>query len=399
MRKKIVSMFFAVTLLCGCGSGLSRDTASAMATVKERGIPAKRAGLKTAMIPLKQALSSDVLLESGNEKESEARVSASVSSAKKKNTQERPENEDFDWLNKVTNIQEVPSGAKVLSSPSEISGDWKVMMIGADNEYYWFTSILNMDFDFAGNSTVSVTADWYRSCEISKKTGESKTYDESKDADTVYKGSMIDGSVYVSDQTSDRFSRYLFVSGERIYDFLFLNWYEKGGKQYGLGTFNSENEYLGTVALVRNKGAVPVPEEESTASEWAQFEGYWVFEDDHDPEDLWDDELNSIYIKAAGPDRAFIHVDDEMWGSCIYDIKLVEYDPKYNSITLTNIEAGTVDSELQIDTYNGEECLYVVGHTDVPFLRRKKDERSWLSWDSVNEDYQEVKAYYDGLKQ
>ena len=401
MRSKTISILvsmLALTAVCGCSSGSANRDAAAegIRELQERGIPSERAGQKTAVLSLKNGLSSETLSLTENRKESDSGIAASVSSAQKSSS-DRPTASDFDWVNQVNNIYDVPAGAAVLNSPKQIEGEWKAMLIGADNEYYWFNSILNLNFKISGTEDVTAVADWYRSSEINKQNGETKTYDESVDADTVYKGSMLNGTTYVFDPANDKYSRYLYVSGDRILSFFVVNWYEKGGRQYGLGIFSSEDNVLGTIALVRTTGAVPTPMPEPANIEWSAFEGYWVYENDNDPDDLWDDELNTIYIKAADPEYAFVHVDDEMWGEAIYDKKRIEYDSLNHTIRLYNIEEGTADSELQIDTFEGRDCLYVVGHSEMRFMRSETNERSWKTWESIEEDFRDLEDYYSKL--
>ena len=396
-----IAASLALTMLAGCAASSSNREAAAagIAALKARGIPEERAGQKFAVIPMKKAFSSETLLETENTKPSDAKVSASVSSSRKNDTTNRPNSSDFDWVSRVSKITDVPDGAKKLTKPEEIGGEWKAMMIGNDNDYYYFSGLLNLNLRFDNKEDVTVIADWYRSTEINKQTGETRTYDETVDADTVYRGSLMpDSGMYAYDPVEDKYSRHLFVSGERIRDLFIINWYEKNGKQYALGMFNSENEWLGTLALVRNSSDAPgeVPVASKVTPEWAQFEGYWKYESENDPNNDWDDEDNSIYIRATDKDHAFVFVSDEMWGECIYDKKRVEYDPKTNTIRLYNIEDKDLDNTMHLETSNGKEILKVDGADDMEFRRRDKADRTWLSWDSVEEDFREVENYYAG---
>ncbi len=393
--KSLLCALLSITVLSGCGTKASSREAAALGIQKlqERGIPGERAGQKTPILPVVRALASEQLSLTDNTKQAESKVGAAVS-ASHRSAAERPHGEDFDWISNVGNIRDVPEGAKVLTQASEISGDWKVMLIGADNEYYAFYSILNMDFDFeSNNEDVTVTADWYRSSEINRKTGEARAYDESADADTVYKGSLIDGSIYVFDGTEDAYSRYLFVSGERVLCFYIENLYEKDGRQYGLGTFYSEQDWLGTIALVRDaKGSVSgVQKRESSEVKWKAFEGYWTFAYENDPEDGWDDEFYSVYIESDGPDYVLCYISDEMWGSNQYGRKRAVYDEASQKLTLYKLENGEYQTDYQLGKVNGKDCIYVAGEKDAPFVRTDKSVRSDTKWREIETLFAELR--------
>lgn len=395
--KPLLSALLCFTMLSGCGTKASGHEAAAagIQALKNRGIPAGRAGLNTPFLPVAKALSSETLSTTENTKQTDSKVTASISSSHK-STADRPHAEDFEWISGVKSVYDVPEGAKVLNRASEISGDWKVMLIGADNDYYSFYSILNMNFDFeSNNEDVHVTADWYRSSEINKQTGEGKAYDESQDADTVYNGSLINGTIYVFDPTDDPYSRYLFVSGDRLLCFFIENLYETGGKQYGLGTFYSEDDWLGTIALVRSartsKTGVPAKAQDNSNVKWKQFEGYWAAEYENDPEDLWDDERYSVYIESDGPEYVLCYISDEMWGKNQYGRKRAVYDEASQTLTLYKLENDEYQTDYQLDQIKGRDCIYVAGEKDAPFFRADKSERDDSKWAEIETLFAELR--------
>ncbi len=164
----------------------------------------------------------------------------------------RPSESDFQWFwDRGTNR---PAGATTISG-SALSGSWKAMtFVEADAGDVAYYSLFNTTVAVNGSSS-SMKADWYASYCFWLDTGEDYYWlDESSDADTKYGGS------YFGEQNTlvvwDDSNSFMFINTDMINGFMISDWYQYNGMQYATGCmFNSDDECIGTVAMVRDAGA------------------------------------------------------------------------------------------------------------------------------------------------
>ena len=175
------------------------------------------------------------------------------------NGSERPAFADFYWADLLIEKKQSPfTGGRQLTDASEISGDWKVMMmnIPSDDDIFKYRMLLNMQISINGD-TAEVTADWYRNYTLVPETMQPfSVYDASNDSDVVYAGlfssSPDEKTLTVQDLVNDAASRYLFNGGGNIETIRIDKFYENNGVQYGVGSvLGNDGEYIARITLVR----------------------------------------------------------------------------------------------------------------------------------------------------
>ena len=183
----------------------------------------------------------------------------SAAAGASRNGAERPAFADFYWVQDLQDKNRTPlNGAKQLTSADEISGDWKVMLmdVPSDDEIFDYRMLLNMNIMINGDKA-DVTADWYRNYTLVPETLQQfSVYDAANDADVTYTGDFSSDpeakTILVRDLENDAESRYLFNGGGNIETLRIERFFEKDGKQYGVGSvLGNEGEAIARITMVR----------------------------------------------------------------------------------------------------------------------------------------------------
>ncbi len=175
------------------------------------------------------------------------------------NGAERPAFADFYWVQDLMDKNTTPlNGAKQVTVADKISGDWKVMLmdVPSEDEIFDYRMLLNMNIRINGEKA-DVTADWYRNYALVPETLQQYfVYDAVNDADVTYTGDFSsvpeENTLLVRDLKNDEESRYLFNGGGYIETIRIEQFFEKDGKQYGVGSvLGNEGEAIARITLVR----------------------------------------------------------------------------------------------------------------------------------------------------
>lgn len=388
----------SVSMLSGCASGGLSETEM---TAKDNELTQTARNMDQdrlySQIPYREPmeiLMSDETRETENVKE-EASVKDTAAGAAASGVVVRPGSNDFDWAWNVEDIFDVPKGASALTASDQITGSWNVLLVGDDSEYYHFFSMLNATIT-EKKSNITMTADWYRSALVNKNTGEYSTLDGTLDKDTVYSGSFNNGHMYVYDPNPDTVMQYMFVNGKKIYDFLIVNWYEQGSRQYGMGIFSTKDgEPIGRVYMVRNAskyaGKLKTP---ASTPEWEWYAGYWTWEYE-DPVNWLNDERLYLWIIPRTADSIYIYQEQE-WESG-GEICGVKYDKLNDALAIYDPQ-GEYLGELRATSYDGQDAVFLTGFDAEMLMRTDESTETQDHWDYIVERHVEYEQnVYDGI--
>ena len=130
------------------------------------------------------------------------------------------------------------------------------MDVPSEDEVFDYRMLLNMNIRINGEKA-EVTADWYRNYTLVPETLQQfSIYNAANDADMTYTGDFSsapeENTLLVRDLENDAESRYLFNGGGYIKTIRIERFFEKDGKQYGVGSvLGNEGEAIARITLVR----------------------------------------------------------------------------------------------------------------------------------------------------
>ncbi len=328
-------------------------------------------------------------------------VSSDIPAAYQGDGDRLPTGEDFTWIYDVEDIFVVPDGAKTLKTTGEVSGSWKVFLIGQPTDKLCFYNFFNANIVDCGNNNVSLEAKWYKQTLVNRATGESTIMDNTFIKNEIYKGALTDESLYAEDPDNDIIDRYMFANGSFIKDFVFVNMYQKGYRQYALGVFSTDGgrpignaymtrevtSYVGEKTTVNNTSgqkavSIEIPD-------WSYFEGYWVYEYKDDATYQRD----SIYVEPIGLDRAYVVIADESTGARMGSVVDIRHSAINNSLTLLNPD-GTVFDVMNGTTFNGKDAVSVEGFGEL-MIRADKSEHAQEYWNYISDRFKQADVWYD----
>lgn len=304
---------------------------------------------------------------------------------------EKPTSSDFDWVNSVTNIFDVPAGATSLRKPSEVKGDWKAFLVGQPTETLSFFGVLNTKIEDKGNGNITFKAKWKTDTIINNSTGEVSTMDSSVLGDTTYVGGMTDQSLYAEDKVSDTILRHMFVNSDLINDFIIVNFYQQGNRQYALGIFETDKQkQIGNIYMTRTVSTSTKKSSgtaSSIATEWSGYSGYWVYE--------YTDEFNnvtrdSIYIEPISADKAYVVLADESIGTRIGIVGKMELNPSDNSLRIYYPNGALFD----VVYFVGKGELTVASHGGS-FYYKDKSAHTPQYWNHIGNKFAESNEWYE----
>lgn len=219
---------------------------------------------------------------------------------------QRPTNEDFKWINGISDIYAVPGSGKALKTMQEISGDWKGFLGGKPTEDASFFGSLNVTIVDKGKGHLDFIADWYTETRVDNKTGRPTALDTSKAADTTYTGGLTPKYLFAEDASLS----HQFINGEAIKDFVIVNFYQQGNRQYALGAFEADgHKPLGNIFMTRTVSGASLITSNAAASvqaPWSGFAGYFEYKhQDGSGQTVRD----SVYIEPISADQAYVVID------------------------------------------------------------------------------------------
>ena len=324
----------------------------------------------------------------------------------------RPEADDFTWVYDVTNTFAVPAGASELTTPYEVSGDWKVFLVGEPTETMCFYNYFNANIIDGGGNDVTLVANWFKQTLVNRQTGESGILDSSSLPSEMYTGKMIDGDIFVEDPDSGILARYMFASGSFINEFLLTSFYQIGDRQYGLGVFATDdskplgNVYMtrrvatsvgsaastGTATTTTNPIIAPGDENKTVGisfNDWSYFDGYW-FSEQSDGKKV---QRDSFYVQSIDPLSAYVVISDETLGSRMGVKAQVTYDSTNDKITLLYPDGSVFDVMSKTDFY-GYDAANVEGFGGM-MLRGNKADHAQEYWNYIADRFKEADVWYD----
>ncbi len=302
---------------------------------------------------------------------------------------EKPASSDFEWVSGVTNIFNVPEGADSLRSISDIKGDWKGFLVGQPTEYFIFYGTLNTKIEDKGNNNISFRAKWKNDTLVNNKTGEIVSMDSASLGDTDYYGGITDESLYAEDRNSDPLLRHMFVSGDMILDFIIVNFYQQGNRQYALGIFESDTrKQIGNVYLTRTVSG----KKKSSASnqtittEWSGFSGLWVYEytDDYGNVDRY-----SYYIEPISADKAYVVLCDEIIDTQVGIVGTMKLDHSNNHLYIYAPDGSLFDVLYFVD-----KGVITVEDAGGWFYKKDKSWHSAQYWNHIGNKFKEANEWY-----
>lgn len=225
---------------------------------------------------------------------------------------QRPASGDFNWISGISNVYSVPAGGKSLKTLKEVQGDWKAYLGGIPTEATSYFGSFNVKIVDKGKNYADFIADWYTETAVDNKTGRPSFIDTSKQADTTYTGGMTEKLLFAEDTSLS----HQFVSGTPIKDFIIVNFYQQGNRQYAIGAFEADGHNpMGNIFMTRTvSGASLVTSNPAAevAADWSGFAGYWEykFQDatGHTAKD-------SVYIEPISADKAYVVIDNANSGT------------------------------------------------------------------------------------
>ena len=323
----------------------------------------------------------------------------------------RPEADDFTWVYDVTNTFAVPAGASELTTPYEVSGDWKVFLVGEPTDAMCFYNYFNANIIDGGGNNVTLVANWFKQTLVNRQTGESGILDSSSLPSEMYTGTMIDGDIFVEDPDSGILARYMFASGSFINEFLLTSFYQIGDRQYGLGVFaTDDSKPLGNVYMTRrvatsagdtSTAAATTTTDPVTGSggenkavgisfnDWSYFDGYW-FSEQSDGNKV---QRDSFYVQAIDPLSAYVVIADETLGSRMGVKAQVTYDSTNDRITFLYPDGSVFDVMRRTDFY-GYDAANVEGFGGM-MLRGNKADHAQEYWNYIADRFKEADVWYD----
>ena len=322
---------------------------------------------------------------------------------------QKPQGSDFTWVYDVTNIFDVPEGATVLDKKEQVKGPWKVFLVGEPSDYFCFYNNCNININDGVGDNVYLVADWYRQTLVNRQTGEATILDSSGLQSEVYDGTMTAGAIFAEDLDNNDVDRFMFASGDTIKDFLIVNMYQIGDRQYGLGVFSADNaKSLGNLYMTRqvatSVGTTATTTTETTATtsgssdtgegnkaisvsfrdlNW--FSGYWTYEDSYSSDSFYLEPINDHQVYAViGDEAAATH----------YGIVLdVVSDPSRSTISLYYPDGNRFDS-INGTNINGTDAITMSDYNGVLF-RTDKSVRAQEYWDHINDLFKGANEWYD----
>ena len=142
----------------------------------------------------------------------------------------RPDYSDFDWYFHDVQQHGMYADAARITDPGEVLGEWKAYILydpeNMTEESCEMLFKLNIS---VGQYDIELLCDWYYSRYFSKEEPE---YEEGS---THYRGSWDNGAISATGSGTMNLNGF----------------YEKDGRQYGLGTMNSKNGVPAVIVLVR----------------------------------------------------------------------------------------------------------------------------------------------------
>ncbi|MCR5405119.1 MAG: hypothetical protein K6E91_15055 [Butyrivibrio sp.] len=319
---------------------------------------------------------------------------------------DRPRGEDFEWVQSVDNIFNVPAGAQKLSISDNAKGDWKAFLVGTPTDKLCFYATFNAKITDNGNNNVTFKADWYNQTLVDRNTGEGGKLDTTMLPDEVYYGGTTTDSLLVTDPDTDSINRYMFASGDMIKEFIIVNMYQSGNRQCALGVFYGDNEKsLGNIFMTRTGVAPYIPNSaiaptlvqpksitsvltgsktksngSAAASDWSAYEGYWVYE--FTDESTGNVQRDTFYIERKSDDTAYCVICDESIPTWYGVLGKVALDPDANELVIYYPDGSIFD----VVSFIGKDEIDVATHGGS-FYKKDKSLHSQNYWDFIDNKF------------
>ncbi len=327
----------------------------------------------------------------------------------------RPEAEDFTWVYDVTNTFAVPAGATELTTPYEVSGNWKVFLVGEPTDAMCFYNYFNANIIDGGANNVTLVANWFKQTLVDRQTGESGILDSSGLKSEMYVGTMTNGDIFVEDPENDMLNRFMFANGSFINEFLLTSFYQIDDRQYGLGVFATDgSKPLGNVYMTRRVATsvgstattgnttgttfttdsiISSGDENKTVgisfNDWSYFEGYW-FNEYNDGKTV---QRDSFYVQPIDPLSAYVVIADETHGDRMGVKAQVTYDSTNDKIKFLYPDGSVFDVMYKTDFY-GYDAVNVEGFGGM-MLRGNKADHAQEYWNYIADRFKGADVWYD----